>query len=108
MGKTTWGKRLLTGRGLCRWLRLLRLLVRDAGMAVDARRLAGGELLVLLDGVFRLLRAVHRLRVVAVTAVRRVVLAHLVPHLVGETPALVIELLLGGNRAAQLGVGVGD
>src|SRR5690349_557560 len=62
-----------------RRLRFLGLLVRDAGVAVDAGGLARGELLVLLDRVFRLLRGGHRRRVVAGAAVPRVVFAHLVP-----------------------------
>ena len=70
--------------------------------------LPGCELLVLLDGVFRLLGVVHGLRVVTVPAVLGVVLAHLVPHLVGETPAFLVELLLGRDRAAHLGDRVGD
>src|SRR3954454_23637771 len=88
--------RLLRGvRGLLRRLRFLRLLVGDARVAVDAGGLAGGELLVLLDRVFRLLRSIHRLRVVTTPAVLGVVGAHLVPLLVGEAPARGFELLLG-------------
>src|SRR5690349_14696483 len=92
--------------GLRRLLRLLGLLVRDPGVAVDARRLAGGELLVLLLRVLGLFRARHRRRVVARAAVLRVVAAHLVPDLVGEPPALALELLARRDRAAQLAPGV--
>src|SRR5215472_9062521 len=98
-------RRLGRLRGL---LRLLGLLVRDSGVAVDARRLAVEEFLVLAARVLRLLLAVPRLRVVAGAAVLRVVRAHLVPHLVGEAPALVVELLAGGDRAAHLAPGVAD
>src|SRR5690349_21735129 len=78
--------------GLRRFLRLLGLLVRDARVAVDARGLAGEELLVLLLRVLGLLLRAPCRRVVAGAAVGRVVFAHLFPDVVGQPPALLGKL----------------
>src|SRR5512134_2174559 len=80
----------------------LRLGVRDAFVAVDARVLVLHRQLVLALGALLLHLGVHALQAVAVAALERVVGLHALPLALGEREALGLELLPGVDGAGDL------
>ena len=77
-------------------------------VAINAGVLAVREPLVALLGKLCLPRAVHLLVVVAGAAACRVGGAHFRPDDIGQTPELLVELLLSGDRPARFGNDVLD
>src|SRR5687768_3782586 len=78
------------------------LLVRDAEVAMDAGLAFRPALLVARARLLRLQLRAHRLGLVAIAALVRVVADHGGPHILGELVAVLLELLLGVDLSGEV------